>query len=42
MCDKTRVLIADDHDLFRDGVSSLLNARGYAVVGEATDGGEAI
>ena len=42
MSDKTRVLIVDDHDLFRDGISSLLNARGYAVVGEANDGVEAI
>jgi hypothetical protein len=33
-----RVLIVDDHDLFRDGIASLLSARGYVVVGEASDG----
>ncbi len=38
----TRVLIADDHPLFRDGVGALLKARGYDVVGEASDGLEAL
>lgn len=38
----TRVLIADDHPLFRDGVAALLQARGYDVVGEANDGLEAL
>ncbi|MBI2201943.1 MAG: response regulator transcription factor, partial [Armatimonadetes bacterium] len=37
-----RVLIVDDHDLFRDGIASLLRARGYEVVGEASDGIEAV
>ena len=37
-----RVLIVDDHALFRDGISSLLKARGYQVVGEASDGQEAV
>jgi len=37
-----RVLIVDDHDLFRDGIASLLRARGYEVVGEASDGLEAV
>jgi len=37
-----RVLIADDHALFRDGLRSLLEARGVAVVAEARDGAEAI
>lgn len=37
-----RVLIADDHALFRDGLRSLLEARGITVVAEAKDGGEAI
>jgi DNA-binding NarL/FixJ family response regulator len=37
-----RVLIVDDHDLFRNGIASLLKARGYDVVGEATDGIEAV
>lgn len=37
-----RVLLADDHALFRDGVRSLLEARGIEVVGEAGDGEEAL
>jgi DNA-binding NarL/FixJ family response regulator len=37
-----RVLIADDHGLFRDGMRSLLEARGIEVVGEARNGGEAV
>ncbi len=37
-----RVLLADDHALFRDGVRSLLEARGVEVVGEAGDGQEAV
>lgn len=42
MSEKLRVLIVDDHDLFRDGIASLLRARGYEVVGEASDGLEAV
>lgn len=37
-----RVLIADDHALFRDGVAALLAAWGHQVVGQASDGEEAI
>ena len=37
-----RVLLADDHALFRDGLRSLLEARGVEVVGEARNGREAI
>ncbi len=37
-----RVLIADDHALFRDGLRSLLEARQIQVVGEAANGREAI
>jgi DNA-binding NarL/FixJ family response regulator len=37
-----RVLIADDHALFRDGLRSLLEARGIEVVAEARNGQEAI
>lgn len=37
-----RVLIADDHALFRDGLRSLLEAHGVAVVAEARDGREAV
>ncbi len=38
-----RVLIADDHKLFRDGVKKLLELESdIAVVGEAGDGEEAL
>lgn len=37
-----RVLIADDHALFRDGLRSLLSAHGIEVVGEARNGREAV
>lgn len=37
-----RVLIADDHALFRDGLRSLLETRGVEVVAEAKDGREAV
>lgn len=37
-----RVLIADDHSLFRNGLRSLLEARGIHVVGEARNGREAV
>jgi DNA-binding NarL/FixJ family response regulator len=37
-----RVVIADDHPLFRDGLRSLLEARGIDVVGEARNGREAL
>ncbi len=37
-----RVVVADDHALFRDGLRSLLEARGLDVVGEASDGREAV
>ncbi len=37
-----RVLLADDHPLFRDGLKSLLTARGIEVVGEASNGLEAV
>ncbi len=37
-----RVLIADDHSLFRDGITSLLEAAGYEVVEQARDGAAAI
>ena len=39
----TRVLVADDHALFRKGVVTLLrDADGFTVVGEARDGREAV
>lgn len=37
-----RVVIADDHALFRDGLRSLLEARGVDVSGEARNGREAV
>src|SRR5437763_6332781 len=37
-----RVLIADDHALFRDGLRSLLEARGVEVIAEAQDGRQAV
>ena len=37
-----RIVLADDHALFRDGVSSLLEAWGHLVVGRAGDGRDAI
>lgn len=37
-----RLLIADDHALFRDSLRSLLSARGIDVVGEAGNGREAV
>ncbi|HET7215394.1 MAG TPA: response regulator transcription factor [Terriglobia bacterium] len=38
-----RILVADDHPIFRDGLRKLLEAeKDFTVVGEASDGGEAI
>lgn len=37
-----RLLIADDHTLFRDSLRSLLEARGHEVVAEAGNGEEAL
>jgi DNA-binding NarL/FixJ family response regulator len=40
---KTRILIADDHPIFRDGLRKLLEAEpDLCVVAEARDGGEAV
>lgn len=36
------VLIVDDHEGFRASARVLLEAEGFAVVGEAADGGEAV
>lgn len=39
----TRILLADDHTIFREGLRMLLSQQeDYQVVGEATDGGEAV
>jgi DNA-binding NarL/FixJ family response regulator len=37
-----RILLADDHPLFRDGVASLLRAWGHDVVGQAGSADEAL
>jgi two-component system nitrate/nitrite response regulator NarL len=38
-----RVVIADDHPIFRDGLRRLLESEpGFKVVGEAQDGAEAV
>src|SRR5260370_12718005 len=39
---RTRVLLADDHGLIRQGLKSLLEGQGFQVVGEASDGSEAL
>jgi len=38
----TRVLLVDDHDLFRTGLRNLLEERGVQVVGEAGQGADAV
>lgn len=41
--EKTRVLLADDHQLFREGLANILNAQSdFEVVGEASDGLEVL
>ncbi len=37
-----RILIADDHALFRDGLRSLLRTQGHEVIAEARNGREAV
>lgn len=37
-----KILVADDHALFRDGIVSLLEAARHTVVGQAGDGNEAV
>ena len=37
-----RVLIVDDHDLFRTGLRNLLEEQGVQIVGEASGGAEAV
>jgi len=40
---KTKVLIADDHEVVRDGLKNILHSSGtMVVIGEANDGNEAI
>ncbi len=40
--DTLRVLLVDDHDLFRTGLRSLLEEQGLDVIGEAATGSEAV
>jgi two-component system, NarL family, response regulator YdfI len=43
MSDPVRVLIADDHEVVREGLRMILEAEdGFAVVGEASDGVQAV
>jgi DNA-binding NarL/FixJ family response regulator len=40
--DSIRVLVVDDHPIWRDGVSRDLESHGFVVVGTATDGAHAV
>jgi len=40
--DAIRVLLVDDHDLFRTGLRNLLEEQGVTIVAEAGSGGEAV
>ncbi len=37
-----RILLADDHELVREGIRALLEREGFQVVGQAADGQEAV
>ena len=37
-----RLLLADDHQIVREGLKALLEAQEFEVVGEASDGREAV
>lgn len=37
-----RIVVVDDHSLFRDGVAALLEAWGHSVVGQAANGTDAV
>jgi two-component system response regulator NreC len=39
---KKTIVLADDHAMFRQGLSALLEREGYEIVGQATNGHEAI
>ncbi|MEO7275567.1 MAG: response regulator transcription factor [Vicinamibacterales bacterium] len=43
MAREVRILIADDHPIFRQGLRAIIDAHdGFTVVGEAADGGQAL
>lgn len=42
MPDLIRVLLADDHTMLREGLRRSLTAEGFSIVGEASDGDEAV
>ena len=43
MSESIRILIADDHEVVRDGLRMILEAeKGFSVVGEAGDGAQAV
>lgn len=42
MPDPIRVLLADDHTMLREGLRRSLTAEGFSIVGEASDGDEAV
>jgi two-component system response regulator NreC len=37
-----KILLADDHNLVRQGLRSLLEQKGFTIAGEASDGQEAV
>jgi DNA-binding NarL/FixJ family response regulator len=37
-----KILVVDDHSLFRDGITSLLESGGHTVIGQASNGNEAV
>lgn len=39
---QTRILLADDHQIVRQGLKALLEQKGFSVVGEASDGEQAV
>jgi DNA-binding NarL/FixJ family response regulator len=39
---RERILLADDHEVVREGLASLLNAEGFEIVGTAPDGRAAV
>ena len=41
-CEPVRVVMADDHPVFREGLAGLLTASGIEVVGEAANGRAAV